>query len=295
MSEVQFGVNFHSAASRQDFQQLVRRADELGFDVLAAPDHLGASGPFTTLAAASAISDRLRLRTYVLNVGFWNPALLARELATLDLLSGGRAELGLGAGHMKSEHDDAGLQWLPFRQRIQALDDTAAEVRRRLADPAYEPRPVQQPVPLMVAAMSGPGLAVAATRADVVGFSGLRQIPGAAPGAFTLASAAETADRVADVRAQAGGRPYRSDVLLQQVVVGQPPDQAAAEMAAAAPVLSVEQILDSPFVLYAHDAQEAAAELRRRHERYGFDSVTTHQPSMEALGQVIAAYRGGAC
>jgi len=294
MSEIRFGVNFHSAASQQDFQQFVRRADELGFDVLAAPDHLGAAGPFTALAAASAISDRLRLRTYVLNVGFWNPALLAREVATLDLLSGGRAELGLGAGHMKSEHDDAGLAWLPFRQRIQALDDTAAEVRRRLADPAHEPRPVQQPVPLMVAAMSGPGLAVAATRADLVGFSGLRQIPGAAPGTFTLASAAETADRVADVRAQAGDRPYRSDVLIQQVVVGQPPEQAAAEMAAAVPVLTAEQILDSPFVLYARDAQAAAEELRRRHERYGFDSVTTHQPSMEPLGQVIAAYRGGA-
>ena len=140
MSDIRFGVNFHSAASRPDFQQLVRRADELGFDVLAAPDHLGAPGPFTTLAAASAISDRLRLRTYVLNVGFWNPALLAREAATLDLLSGGRAELGLGAGHMKSEHDDAGLAWLPFRQRIEALDDTAAEVRRRLADPAHEPQ-----------------------------------------------------------------------------------------------------------------------------------------------------------
>ncbi len=294
MSEIQFGVNFHSAASRQDFRQLVRRADELGFDVLAAPDHLGASGPFTTLAAASSISDRLRLRTYVLNVGFWNPALLAREVATLDLLSGGRAELGLGAGHMKSEHDDAGLPWLPFRQRIRALDDTAAEVRRRLADPRHEPRPVQQPVPLMVAAMSSPGLAVAATRADVVGFSGLRQIPGAAPGTFTLASAAETAERVADVRAQAGDRPYRSDVLLQQVVVGQPPEQAAAVMAAAVSGLGVHEILDSPFVLYARDAQEAAEELGRRHERYGFDSVTTHQPSMEALGQVIAAFRGGA-
>ncbi|HUZ51369.1 MAG TPA: TIGR03621 family F420-dependent LLM class oxidoreductase [Streptosporangiaceae bacterium] len=293
MSEIQFGVNFHATASRDQFQQLVRRADELGFDVLAAPDHLGAAGPFTTLAAAGTISDRLRLRTYVLNVGFWNAALLAREVATLDLLSGGRAELGLGAGHMKSEHDDARLPWLPFRQRIQALDDTAAEVRRRLADPAHEPRPVQQPVPLMVAAMSGPGLAVAAIHADVVGFSGLRQVPGAAPGTFTLASAAETAGRVAEVRAQAGNRPYRSDVLLQHVVVGKPPEQAAGEMAAAVPRLSVEEILDSPFVLYAQDEQEAADELRRRHERYGFDSVTAHQPSMEALGQVIAAHRGG--
>ena len=73
----------------------------------------------------------------------------------------------------------------------------------------------------------------------------------------------------------------------------EPPEQTAGKMAAAVPGLSVAQVLDSPFVLYARDAKEAAEELGRRYERYGFDSVTTHQPSMEALGQVIAAYRGG--
>src|SRR5262249_46132478 len=154
MAAIQFGVNFRATASADEFEQLVRRAEELGFDVFAAPDHLGAAGPFTTLAAAAAISGSLRLRTYVLNVGFWNPALLAREVATLDLLSGGRAELGLGAGHMKSEHDDAGLAWLPFPRRIEALDEMGTEVRRRLADEGHEPHPVQRPVPLMVAAMS---------------------------------------------------------------------------------------------------------------------------------------------
>src|SRR5262249_25944272 len=155
-------------------------------------------------AAAAMISPRLRLRTYVLNVGFWNPALLAREVATLDLLSGGRAELGLGAGHMKSEHDDAGLAWLPFPRRIEALDEMVTEVRRRLPDQGHEPHPVQRTVPLMVAAMSGAGLAVAAKHADVVGFAGLRQVPGESPGTFTLVSAAETAERVAQVREQAG-------------------------------------------------------------------------------------------
>ena len=64
-------------------------------------------------------------------------------------------------------------------------------------------------------------------------------------------------------------------------------------MAVAVPRLSIEEILDSPFVLYAEDAGQAADELRRRREVYGFDSVTVHQPSMEALGQVIAAYRRG--
>ncbi len=274
--------------------RLVRRADELGFDVLAAPDHLGAMGPFTVLAAAGTISDRLRLRTYVLNVGFWNPALLAREVATLDVLSGGRAELGLGAGHMKSEHDDAALPWLPFSRRIESLEEMAVRVRGRLADPHHEPSPVQRPVPLMIAAMSRSGLAVAARQADIVGFAGLSQVPGAPLGTFRLATAAETEERVMQVRELAGGRGYRSDALLQHVVVGKSSHAAAEEMAAAVPQLSVPEILETPFVLYAEDAELAAAELRRRHELYGFDSITTHQPSMEALGQVIAAYRGGA-
>lgn len=292
MADIQFGVNFHDAGSADEFRGLVSRARELGFDVLAAPDHLGAMGPFTLLAAAAPVSGRLRLRTYVLNAGFWNPALLAREVATLDLLSGGRAELGLGAGHMKSEHDDAGLPWLPFARRIEALEELVTQVRRRLADPGHHPATVQRPVPLMVAAMSGPGLAVAARHADVVGFSGLRQLAGKPPGTFRLATAAETDGRVAEVRRNAAGRPYRSDVLLQQVVLGRDPRDAAAELAAVVSGMSAEDVLESPFVLYAHDAPQAAQELRRRQERYGFDSVTVHQPGMEALAEVIAAYRG---
>jgi len=291
MSDIQFGVNVHAVSSRRDFHQLVHRVDELGYDVFAAPDHLGGLAPFAALTSAGMISERLRLRTYVLNAGFWNPALLAREVATLDLLSQGRAELGLGAGHMRREHEDARLPWLPLGQRVQALEELVHEVRRWLADEGHQPQPVQQPVPVMVGAMSGPGLSVAARHAEVVGFAGLRQITGAPAGTFTLSSAAETAQRVDQVRAGADGRPYRSDVLLQQVVIGRDPEAAAAEIAASGSNLTVEQLLDTPFVLLARDADQAATELRRRQEVYGFDSVTTHQPNLEALGEVITAHR----
>ena len=292
MTDIRFGVNFHSAADAADFAGLVRRAEGLGFDVLAAPDHLGAMGPFTVLAAAASLSSRLRLRTYVLNAGFWNPALLAREAATLDLLSGGRVDLGIGAGHTKSEHDDAGLPWLAFPERIELLESTAIDVRRRLADQGHAPAALQKPVPLMIAAMSQAGLAVAARHADIVGFAGLRQLRGKPLGTFTLVSAEETAERVAAVREQAAGRDYTSDVLIQHVAIGRSPAESAADMAASVPWMTPGEILANPFVLYAQTAGEAAEELRRRHELYGFDSVTTHQPSMEALGQVIAAYRG---
>lgn len=109
------------------------------------------------------------------------------------------------------------------------------EVRARLADDAYQPRPVQRPVPIMVGSMSAPGLAVAARYGDVVGFAGLREVPGAAAGKFTLSSAAETQQRVDQVRREAAGRTYRCDVLLQAVVVGQDPADAAAQIAATAP------------------------------------------------------------
>lgn len=292
MSKIQFTINVHAVSSQQDFTRLVRRVDALGYDVFAAGDHLGGLAPFAALSAVGMISERLRLRTYVLNTGFWNPALLAREIATLDVLSQGRAELGLGAGHMRSEHQDARLPWLPLVARVQALEDMVLEMRRRLAEEAHRPQPVQQPVPVMIGAMSSPALSVAARHAEVVGFAGLRQIKGAPAGTFTVCSSAETATRVDEVRRQAGGRPYRSDVLLQWVVIGRDPADAAEEIAAGASgALTLEQLLDTPFALLAHDVSHAVEELRRRQQVYGFDSVTTHQPHLEALGKVIAAHR----
>ena len=292
MTDIEFGLTVHAVTAGRELAELVRRMDALGYDVVAAPDHLGAPSPFAALTAAGMVSPRLRLRTYVLNAGFWNAALLAREVATLDVLSDGRAELGLGAGHMKAEHDDAGLPWPALAERVQGLERLLVEVRRRLAADALRPRPVQPRIPVLVGAMSAPGLAVAAHHADVVGFAGLRQVPGAEPGTFTLSSSTETAERVEQVRARAAGRAYRSDVLLQAVVLGAEPAASAAVVAASAPGLTVAQLLDSPFVLLARDAAEAAEELRRRRERFGFDSVTTHQPYLEALGEVIGAYRG---
>ena len=276
-----FGVNVRRAHARRDFVAFVGRAEALGYDVLAAPDHLGGLSPFAALAAAAVTTERVRLRTYVLNIGFWNSALLAREVRTLDMLSDGRVELGLGAGHIKSEHDEAGLPWRPLPERVEQLERVVADMRPRLPDS----------VPIVVGAMSRLGLAVAARHADVVAFAGLRQVRGAPPGTFTLCSAAETADRVHHVRQQAGSRPYRSDVLLQKVVIGRDPEEAAVEIVAAAPGLTVEQVLDTPFALFARDASDAAAELRRRREVYGFDGVTTHQPEMDALADVMAAYR----
>lgn len=290
MSLLTFGLTLRGSASASAFCETVRRADGLGCDVIAAPDHLGSPDPFSVLAAAGRVTSRMRLRTYVLNVGFWNPALLARAAATTDLLSDGRLELGLGAGSIPSEHEDAGLPWRKHRARVEQMERTLVQTRSRLGAPDHEPRPVQSPVPVVVGAMTSLGLRVAARHADIVAFSGLLQVPGAPAGSFMVASTSQTRERVTEVRQQAAGRDYRSDALLQVIRLGADPSLAAKDLAAEWGAISAEQLLDTPFVLLARDRSHAADILTQRAQEFGFDSFTTHEPNLEALGEVIAAF-----
>jgi probable F420-dependent oxidoreductase len=276
-----------------------RTAERAGFDVITVADHLGHPSPFPVLAAASAVTTRVRLRTYVLDAYFWNPALLAREVATLDLMSGGRAELGIGAGHMRHEHLDAGLPFPTVDERWAHTAGVLADVRRRLAADGHVPTAVQRPVPVMVAAMGERGLRVAAEHADVVGLAGALQIPGRRAGALTLADTALTDDRVGLVRAVATAhdRAPELDALLQQVVLDVEPAQAAADAAREAAErgmdwLTPQLLLDSPFVLFAASPEDAAAELRHRTQRWGVRSWSTHAPWGPALARVVAAVRG---
>ena len=124
-----FGVG-EALSEPAAFREAIRHYEELGFDFVAKGDHIGGPAPFALLTAAAAVSERLRLRTYVLNASFWNPVLLARAAATLDRLSDGRLELGLGAGTIKSEFDAAGIPWRAPRERIELMKATLLEVRR---------------------------------------------------------------------------------------------------------------------------------------------------------------------
>lgn len=298
------GVNVGRSVAGRGIASAARAAEDAGFDVVTAADHLGAPAPFTVLAVAGAVTERVRLRTYVLDVGFWNPALLAREAATLDALSGGRLELGLGAGHMRHEHEDAGLPFPPLAQRVEDLERTIDEVRRRLDDAGHVPQPVQDPVPFVVGCWGAGTLGVASRQADVVALGGLTQVPGERAGTFRLATSAETAERVAALAgllagAGPGADPSRPsvrqivvDALLQRVVVDRPPEQAAAAMAAeSGGRFTEEELLDTPFLLLAPDPATAAAELLSRSQRYGITSWMTHAPSAEAFASMLRALR----
>ncbi len=296
-----FGVNVRQVTSAAALRDEVLAAERGGMDVLALPDHLGAPAPFGLIAAAAQISSRLRLRTYVLNTYFWNPALLAREVATADALSDGRFELGLGAGHMKSEHDDAGLPFPPHARRVEQTEALLLEVQRRLGSGDHVPEPVQKPVPVVLGGWGKRILTLAARHADVIAVAGVMQVPGEAPGTFRIVSEAETAERLAWLRdAVAAERPAAApapvlDALLQQVVVDRPAEQAAEEYAALfasiGRTVDAAELLGSPFLLYAASPEEAAAELVRRRDSYGITSWATHSASGAALAEVAAQFR----
>ena len=298
MTDLRFGVSLAGWSDGPALLAAARTAEREGFDAVTVADHLGHTAPFAVLAAAAAVTSRVRLRTYVLDAYFWNPALLAREVATLDLLSGGRVELGIGAGHMRHEHVDAGLPFPSVDERWAHTAAVLAEVRRRLADETHVPATVQSPVPVLVAGMGERALRVAAEHADIVGLAGAVQVPGRRAGTFTLTDTATTDERVGLVRevAAAHGRDPELDALLQQVVLDADPEETAVAAAREAAQhgmdwLVPELLLDTPFVLFAASAQDAAAELARRKRRWGVRSWSTHAPWGPALARVAAAAR----
>src|SRR5881409_114202 len=129
MKPFRFGVNVRTAGSHAEWAEKARKVERLGYSVLLVPDHLAELlAPFPALAGAAAATTRLRVGTAVLNNDFRHPVLTAREAATIDLLSDGRLELGLGAGHMRTEYEQAGLRFDPGATRVERLAEAVAVI-----------------------------------------------------------------------------------------------------------------------------------------------------------------------
>ncbi|SEF43384.1 probable F420-dependent oxidoreductase, MSMEG_2516 family [Thermomonospora echinospora] len=312
MRDFRFGFNFFDVPPREDFVARCRTAERLGYDVALVPDHLGGPAPFPTMVAAAEATERLRVGTLVLNVPFWNPHLLAREVATADRLTGGRVELGLGAGHMKWEFEAAGLPWEPFGARTDRLAETIEELGRLFGGPGYEQhaardaeyglaelRPVQRRgfdgsgPPLLIGGTGDRVLRLAARHADIIAYAGVYQLKGEPPGTFRIGTAAEAGERVEFVRGLMGERADEAEasILIQAVVVTDDRRAAAERLSAERlPFLTPEEILETPFLLIG-TYEQMAGQLVERRERFGFSYITVHGPYMETFGSVIERLR----
>jgi probable F420-dependent oxidoreductase len=289
-----FGVNLTATAPGDTWRTTCRSAERLGYDVILVPDHLGAPAPFPAVVAAAEATERARIGTFVLNAGFWNPALLAREVATTDALTGGRLELGLGTGYVPAEHETAGLPFGSASARVDHLAHTITELDRLLGSAEHRPAPVQQPrVPLLVGGNGDRVLDLAARHADIVAFTGVRPVPGSAAGQLVALSATEVDARVAAYRrfAAAHGRQQELNLLIQTVVVTDDRRATLRELLPHAPHLTEEDLLDLPILLVG-TVRQSAEQLRAQRERYGFTYITVLEPSMTALAPVLEELSG---
>lgn len=288
MRPLRFGLQLLRA---DDLVQVVRAAEEVGFASVQVPDHLGRPDPFATLAAAAVATKRLRLGTLVLNNEFWPLAVLARAAVTLDVLSGGRVELGLGAGHMKAEFDAAGLVFHPAGRRVTHLEEDVALLRRLLDGEtvtaegartsfsgfALEPRPVQERMPLLVGGNGDRVLALAGRIADIAGLTGFSVIDQTGEVDASHFDRAGLEERVAVVRDAAGERCHQVELnlLVQHVEVASSRDEAV-ELAASGwgdGAFTADQVAASPFVL-AGTVSSIGEELLRLRDDVGVSYVT---------------------
>lgn len=288
---------------------LARRAEALGYAVVSLPDHLGEQfAPFSALGALAATTEHIHLSTNVLANDFRHPVVLAKEAATLDVLSGGRLELGLGAGWMASEYEAAGIPFDPPAVRIERLAEAVRIVRALLrgervdvAGRHYQvrgllgfPRSLHAVTPPLL--LGGGGrrmLTLAAREADIVSIVTTNAARTASsPLLGPDATFERAATKVAWVREAAGARfeeiELHTRVLL--CALGRESDEVVSREAAAS-ALSVHDVRSSPLVVSGTIA-EAVAKLRQLRAELGLSAFTVSQREMESFAAVVEQLAG---
>jgi probable F420-dependent oxidoreductase len=279
-----------------------RHVEALGYDTLLMPDHFGprfALAPALVLAAEA--TSRLRVGSLVYDNDFRHPALLAQEVASIDLLTDGRFEFGLGAGWLKSEYDASGLPFDDGGTRVERMAEALHVVKALFAATpvTYEGRhyrltgltgsakPKQEPHPPVLIGGGGRRLlTLAANEADIISImprsrrdgSGLEDAD-ASPEAFTR--------KVTSIRDAAGTRfsAIELNTLVQTVVITDHPRDAAAPLAREY-VMEVDQVFETPLVLIGSVDQIAEA-LEQRRERFGISYITVFEKDLDNMGKVI--------
>lgn len=295
-----------------EWQEAARAAEAGGFATFQVSDHFDRSpaAPLPVLAAVAQVTTTIRLGTLMLDNDFRHPAVLAKELATLDVLCGGRLEIGIGAGWMHEDYRVSGIAYEPAGVRIAKLAETLEILDRVLrgAEPATVtgrhyavedlrsvPIPVQRPRPPLLVGGGGPRiLALAARHADVVSVNMQVGEGSVGPVATDSATAAATDAKVAHLRRELGERQDSVPLHLVAYWTAITEDRiAAAERLIALRRLPTtpEQLLDSPHCLIGPRSRVVEQLLAQR-ERWGFSYVTCYDHDVDALAPVVGELAG---
>lgn len=311
-----FGVMCFDAPSRSAWRELARKVEALGYGTLIMADHyLNPLTPVAGLMAAADATATIRLGCQVFDNDFRHPALLAKEAATLDLLTDGRFEFGLGAGWSKEEYDQVGIAFDPPGVRVARMEEGLHLIKALWATAGGEtvhhhgafysvsglagtPKLVQRPFPPIFLGGGGKRvLQFAAREADIVGL-----VPKARPGGGLdwLNSDASTLDtQIGWIRDAAGERfdHLHLDIIAHAVAVTEDPRAAAEDVVRNhlygphAAGLTPERVLASPDYLVGN-VDQIVEQLRLQRARYGIARVTVYQRDLDIFAPIVARLAG---
>jgi probable F420-dependent oxidoreductase len=291
-----------SARDGASWAAVARRAEGLGFYGLLVPDHPGSRpAPFSMLAAAAMVTSSIRLGVYVSNAGVREPAHLAVEVATLDMLSKGRALLGVGAGHTPAEWAAVGKARPEPSARAKRCADVATVVRALLRGEAVDvsaaglvvqaklagPLPVQKDVPLLVGTSNSWLLCWAGAHADVVGLTGLGRTKPDGHSHEVRWSPSQVEAQVEQVRSGAEGRGALPELeaLVQRVEITDDAEAAVGDLAHGLEI-AVSDLLACPYVLVGTEAEIITA-VAEHGRRYGITRYVVREGDMETIASIF--------
>jgi probable F420-dependent oxidoreductase len=308
MAPFRFALQVSNAASPDAWKALARKTEDLGYSTLYIPDHLDDQwAPMIALTVAAEATTTLKVGTLVLDNDFRHPVILAKEAATLDVVTGGRFELGMGAGWMTTDYNQSGIVMEPAAVRVaklaeslQIMRDMWSTGRATLAGEYYTvteavgtPNPVTPGgPPLVIGGGSKRVLTLAGQYANTVSI-----VPSLAAGFVGAEVAAESvvekyADRVRWAREAAGDRAGDLEFQCWTAVVQVVPNAAELfEMLSPAFDLTPDQLAAAPIALVG-TVEEIIETLQKRREELGFSNIVVHEPEMDALAPVIAELAG---
>jgi probable F420-dependent oxidoreductase len=259
------------------------------------------------MAMAAEATDRIRIGCRVFCVDYHLPAVLAKEAATLDFLSEGRLELGLGAGWIRAEYEAMGVAWEPASVRIERLAEVVALIKAhfggeqidvagphvRVSGYAGVPLPVQRPrPPIMIGGGSPRILALAGREADIVSLNFNNSAGRLGPASVQGSTADETDRKIGWIRSGAGDRFDQVELEIAAYFTAVT-DDTAGQAAAMATGFGLDPavLLEHPHVLVG-SVDEIADRLLQRRERYGVSYVTVSSRVMEDFAPVVERLAG---
>jgi probable F420-dependent oxidoreductase len=303
-----FAMQMTAAPTGSAWLDLARRFEDAGYDTISLPDHLGPQfAPVPALAAVAAVTSRVRLSMFVLANCHRNPAVLAKEITTLDVLSDGRVELGIGAGWNAAEYAALGVPFDRAGVRIERLAEATTVLRRAFAGerfshhgPHYQvtdldvlPRPVQARIPIVLGGGGRKMLTLAAQQADIVGIATNNNVRTQEVAASSGHARDAVREQVRWVREAAGDRFHEIELNIRVLGVAVRPTAAEGAEALAGELGDPAVLADSPFVL-AGPVEHIHEQLLRTREELGISYFTVSQRHAAQLAPLVARLKSQA-